>query len=913
MALTSGTKLGPYEIQSPLGAGGMGEVYRARDTRLDRTVAIKVLPTHLSADPELKQRFDREAKAISALQHPNICTLHDVGSQDGVDFLVMEYLEGQTLADRLVKGALPLVQVLKIGTEIAEALDKAHRQGIIHRDLKPGNIMLTKSGAKLMDFGLAKPTNVGLSAATPLAHSTPTMSMANLSAPVAPLTQQGAVLGTWQYIAPEVLQGREADARSDIFALGGVLYEMATGQHAFEGKTAASVIGAILERDPPPIVRTQPAAPLALDAIVKTCLVKDPDERWQSAHDVKVQLRWLGSEGAKAGTSEDAEQNVRSARMAWALTVIASALAVVFAIGDAWRKPTEARSIRAEINPRSEQQFGEFGPTNSGFAISPDGTKLVYSAKLKGVSALWLRNLDQETSQQLPGTEEGAFPFWSPDGQKIGFFGRSKLKTLTLGSNNALEICDAVAGRGGTWSRNGVIVFTPGINLPLFAVSESGGVPHAVTELDHTRVYSQRWPFFLPDGDHFLFLTVLNSSLTGSVADTGQGSIQVGSLSHKESKELLTMLSPAEFAAGYLLYTRPDNVLVAQKFNPDRLQLSGDPIPIAPNVLRMPTLFRTFFSVSSAGVLTYSGGSDAFRPPPQSLIVTDRKGNKLTSVAEEVLLGTPRFSPDGNQILFTNSNSASIGHNLWVYDLTRGIKAPVTAGDKVTSNSDAVWSSDGRRIAFTKYGPGKYSIQVKNADGSGPEQVVMDDDIIPIWPRDWSSDQKYLALVTGTSFLYNKVEFLDMQGGTAKPFSAPSIGSGEGNRNPRFSPDGKWVAYSSNESGQSQIMVTSFPGTTGRWQVSTDGGSSPAWRGDGGELFYVSPSPDNWFMSVDVTKKGAGINFGKPQKLFQMAAASGGSPYDVSRDGKKFAIVSAGNGPPAPIILVTNWTAEWKK
>src|SRR5579863_531556 len=912
MALTSGTKLGPYEIQSPLGAGGMGEVYRARDTRLDRTVAVKVLPSHLSADPELKLRFEREAKAISALQHPNICTLHDVGSEGGVDFLVMEYLEGQTLADRLVKGALPLDQVLKVGAEIAEALEKAHRQGIVHRDLKPGNIMLTKSGAKLMDFGLAKP-NAALSAGSPMAHSTPTMSMANLSSPAEPLTQRGSVLGTWQYIAPEVLQGREADARSDIFALGVVLYEMATGQHAFEGKTAASVIGAILERDPAPIDSVRPAAPPTLDALVKTCLAKDPDDRWQSAHDVKVQLRWLASSTATAGASEDTKQNVRSVRVAWALAAVASVLAVLFAIGYVGKKPPEARSIRAEINPRSEQQFGEFGPTYNGFALSPDGTRLVYSVTLKGTSALWLRNLDQETSQQLPGTEDGSFPFWSPDGQKVGFFGRSKLKTLTLGSNSSLEICDAPGGRGGAWNRNGVIVFTPNINQPLFAVSDSGGVPHAVTELDHTRLYSHRWPYFLPDGEHFLFLAVVNSSLTGSATDTGQGSIQVGSLSRKESKELLTMLSPAEFAAGYLLYARPDNVLVAQAFDPDRLQLKGDPIPIAQSVLRMPTLFRTFFSVSQAGALTYSAGSDAFRPPAQSLIVTDRKGNKLTTVAEEVMLGTPRFSPDGKRILFTNSNNTSIGHNLWVYDVARGTKTPVTAGDKVTSNSDAVWSLDGRRIAFTQYGPGKYAIHVKNADGSGPEQTVMDDDIIPIWPRDWSSDQKHLALVTGTSFLYNRVEFLDMQGGPAKPFVAPSISPAEGNRNPRFSPDGKWVAYSSNESGQAQIMVTSFSGTQGRWQVSTEGGASPAWRGDGGELFYIGPSPDSWFISVEVAKQGNGLSFGKPQKLFQMPVASGGSPYDVSRDGNKFAIVSAGNRPPAPIILVTNWTSELKK
>jgi eukaryotic-like serine/threonine-protein kinase len=424
MTLASGAKLGPYEILSPLGAGGMSEVYRARDTRLDRTVAIKVLPSHLSADPGLKLRFEREAKAISALQHPNICTLYDVGSQDGVDFLVMECLEGQTLADRLVKGALPLEQVLKIGAEIAEALEKAHRQGIVHRDLKPGNIMLTKSGAKLMDFGLAKPgLSIGSKAIGPVTPSTPTMNLASLTSAASPLTQKGSIVGTFQYMAPEVLQGTDADARSDLFSFGCVLYEMITGRRAFEGKSQLSVFTAILEKDPEPITASQPLAPPILDRVVRACLAKDPADRFQSAHDIGMDLRWVSEAQAEAAT--DSAKRPFQFKKSWAaglaLLLLALVALAVFS-GYRWARSTEEPiSLHAEILPPDKFVLDTTGDAGGMPVLSPQGDKIAFVAHSGEAKTLWVRSLSSDSAQSLEGTAGASHPFWSPDGRYVGF------------------------------------------------------------------------------------------------------------------------------------------------------------------------------------------------------------------------------------------------------------------------------------------------------------------------------------------------------------------------------------------------------------------------------------------------------------------------------------------------------------
>ena len=526
-ALAPGTKLGPYEIAAALGAGGMGEVYRARDTRLDRTVAIKILPTHLSGNPEARQRFDREARAISSLNHPNICTLYDIGHQDGTDFLVMEFLEGETLADRLAKGPLPLEQVLKYGIEICEGLEKAHRSGVIHRDLKPGNIMLTKTSAKLMDFGLAKATPADRPPSSGLTMTVPGPSADQ------PLTARGTLVGTFQYMAPEQVEGRDADVRSDMFALGGVLYEMATGKRAFTGKSQASIVAAILATEPQPISTLQPMSPPALDRVVKICLAKDPDERWQTAHDVKLQLQWITEGGSQAGVPAPvlARRKNRVLRM----TIVAAiTLATSLLLGGLYlsRETPETRAVRAYIKPPVNATFSFSGP-GSGFALSPDGRRLVYSAlREDGKSLLFVRPLDSLQAQPLVGTEGASYPFWSPDSRYIGFFAGGKLKKIEAAGGPPFTLCDAPSPRGGSWSRDGVIVFTPSLNTPLYRVPDSGGVATPVTELDPKKNQTtHRWPYFFPDGHHFLFV----SGTPFLPRENASNAIEIGSLDSKES------------------------------------------------------------------------------------------------------------------------------------------------------------------------------------------------------------------------------------------------------------------------------------------------------------------------------------------------------------------------------------------
>ena len=520
MALTNGTRLAPYEIISPVGAGGMGEVYRARDTRLDRTVAIKVLPPHLIEKPDARQRFDREARAISSLQHPCICTLHDVGRQGGVDFLVMEYLEGETLAKRIAKGPLPPDQLLKCGIEICAGLDKAHRTGVIHRDLKPSNIILTKAGAKLLDFGLAKPLDVA-----PIGSLTalPTSSKPIEASPAKALTTEGSFVGTFQYMSPEQLDGREADERSDIFSLGAVLYEMATGKRAFDGKSQSSVIAAILERDPPPISQLQPMSPPSLDRVVKICLAKDPDDRWQSVHDVELQLRWIAEEGSQAGIAASAgARRSRSQFAGWIVAAICFLASVALAAVIFLRAPELAQAMRSSLLP---PQGSAYEPYN--FAVSPDGSRLAFVALgPDGQDTLWVRTLSASGAQQVSGTEDASFPFWSPDSRRIGFFAAGKLKAVDIASGTVEVLADAQGGRGGTWNNQGTILFAPEIFGPLLTVSERGGVATRATKISRSGSgQAHRWPSFLPDDKHFLFTVDWSSP-----DDSLQNGMYVGSL-----------------------------------------------------------------------------------------------------------------------------------------------------------------------------------------------------------------------------------------------------------------------------------------------------------------------------------------------------------------------------------------------
>jgi eukaryotic-like serine/threonine-protein kinase len=911
MPLTSGTKLGPYEIISPLGAGGMGEVYRAKDTRLDRTVAIKVLPSHLSSNPELKQRMEREAKAISALQHANICTLHDIGSQDGTDFLVMEYLEGQTLADRLRKGPLPLDQVLKIGTEIAQALEKAHQQGIIHRDLKPANIMLTKAGAKLMDFGLAKPeVSIASHSVGAFTPSTPTMNLASLTAAVSPLTQKGSIVGTFQYMAPELLQGAEADARSDLFSFGCVLYEMVTGRRAFEGKSQLSVFTAILEKDPEPITVSQPLVPPALDRVVRACLAKDPADRLQSTHDLAMDLRWV-VESTSDSTADDSTKSSLPLTRAWTAGLAALLLAFIalaaFA-GYRWAKSSETPlSLHAEIPPPDKFTLDATGDAGGMPVISPQGDKIAFVAHSGETKMLWVRSLSSDTPQPLQGTAGASHPFWSPDGIFIGFFASGKVMKISANGGPAATIADAPNSRGGSWSANNVIVFAPDFTGALMKVSAQGGTAEPATVIDRTKHTTQRWPWFLPDGKHFLFLS---TSHTGG--DPKQNGIYFGSVDSTESHLVLATDSAAQYASGYLLY-RLNTALVAQPFDPSNGTVSGSPTPVVTYLRDDVGVWRSIFSVSQNGLMVYQlGSSDSAK---SHLVMFDRSGKTLADYDPQEnnatnargLLGIRdvHLSPDNKRVAFAS------GNGIWTLDLERKTKTRITFDEQVVQ--EPAWSPDGKSLIFSVLvagGGGNVEIRSKSADGSGAEKKLIEQSNNYHMPG-WSPDGKYLTYLWGDGEKMVSL-WIKPVDGDAKPVTAVQPPSAQSDLTSyRISPDSRWVAYASDESGQQEIYITSFPDGKGKWRVSTNSGAYPTWSGNGKELFFKDLT-DNIFVCT-VSLNGSEVEVGAPQHLFHAASPGIGISFDTSSDGKRLLVNHSEDEGPVPLQLVTNWPAELKK
>jgi len=640
MPLTPGTRLGPYEIAAPLGAGGMGEVYRARDTRLERTVAIKILPEHLSSSGELRARFEREARAVSCLNHAHICHLYDIGSQDGTTYLVMEYLEGETLADRLRKGALPLKQALEFGIQITDALATAHRAGILHRDLKPGNIVLTPSGAKLLDFGLAKAVPaIGASArvAGNMTPSTPTLTIEDLSSPSQELTQRGTLVGTFQYIAPELLQGSDADARSDIFSLGCVLYEMVTGRRAFEGKSQLSVLTGILEKDPDPVSQVQRTSPPALDHAVKTCLEKNPEERFQTAHDVKVQLKWIAAGGPQAGITPSPPSN---SRLAW-LVAGAALLALILVAAYFTLATNPSPVVRSYIESPPGTSFVTLSPTSGPPAISPDGTRLAFTARDdKGNTMLYLRPLSSLTGQPLAGTEDSSYPFWSPDGREIGFFAGGKLKKIEASGGPPQVLCNAAIGRGGAWSKDGVIVFAPGPSDSLLRVAAAGGPTEPATKLDVERgENSHRWPAFLPDGQHFLYWARSSHGVQ-------EHTVCIGSLGSLQAKPLMKSELMALYVPNYLLFLR-DQTLMAQPFNARSFETTGIARPVTEHVAINSTTNRPVFSASDNGILVYQAGN---AQGGWHLFWFTRDGKQTGSVADLSPYYDPSISPDDTRL-----------------------------------------------------------------------------------------------------------------------------------------------------------------------------------------------------------------------------------------------------------------------
>jgi serine/threonine protein kinase/Tol biopolymer transport system component len=882
MALAAGDQLGPYEIVSSLGAGGMGEVYKARDTRLNRTVAIKILPDSFSADPQVRERFDREARTISQLEHPHICALHDVGDQQGTAYLVMQYLEGETLERRLEKGALPVEQALQLAIQIADALDTAHRAGIVHRDLKPGNIMLTRNGATLLDFGLAKPAAVlGSAQGLSMLPTTPRN-----------LTAQGTILGTFQYMAPEQIEAREADTRTDIFAFGVVLYEMVTGRRAFEGKTSASLFGAILKDQPPPLSASQPLTPLALDRTVRRCLAKEPDARWQTARDLVEELKWIAADKEPAAHTA-ATPTPRPARIAWFITAAALIVAVAALVSVLALRPQPVVTRLDVVTPPTSDPFS--------FALSPDARQLAFVAAADGSQRLWVRRFDDGSARSLAGTEGASYPFWSPDGTAIGFFAGAKLKRVDT-SGGALQVLADVSGaRGGTWNKEGVILFAPQTG-GLMRVAATGGASVAVTKVAPDQG-SHRWPQFLPDGRRFLFLSQMGRASTHGV--------YLGSLDGGEPTRLLAGETAAVYTPpGYLLRVI-QGALVAHPFDVDRSVLSNVTLPVAQSLGTDDGTWRNAFSVSGT-TLAHRPGTIGRR----QLVWVDRTGKVTGALVapDDAIPARPELSPDGHRVSISKRVQGNF--DLWMVDVARGLQNKFTFD--VAQESSAIWSPDGTRIVLNSNRNGRYDLFEKPANGVRSEQPLL---VTPQdkTPSDWSPDGQLVLYASEDPNTGSDLWALPLTG-EAKPWAVVQTSANE--RMGQFSPDGRWLSYVSNETGIDEIYVQPFPGPGGKWQLSVGGGVGPRWGRHGRELFYMAPDGRLMTVSIEVEAGGRALNRGTPVALFPARLATGANidigflsrpGYAVAPDGRFVMNVEVDEPTASPISIVLNWSEALKR
>ena len=912
MALTAGARLGPYEILGALGAGGMGEVYKARDTRLDRTVAIKVLPDSLAADPQFRERFDREARLISQLDHPHICNLHDVGEHDGVPFLVLQHLDGEALDRRLQRGALRIDEALRIAIQIADALDRAHRAGIVHRDLKPANVMLTKAGAKLLDFGLAKtgPAVVGLS---------------QTLLPTSPnLTAQGAILGTIQYMAPEQLEGHEADARSDLFALGAIVYEMVTGRKAFAGKSHASVVASILEHDPPAIASVQPLAPAALDHIVRKCLAKNPEERWQSARDLMSELQWIDTQPAVVRGDERPRRMRPSTLVATTAVVAAAAgaLATALVMRRAAAPATTADATRALIATAPADRLqaqaadwttNEGRPSRTAMAWSPDGRTIVFSGVQGDRQQLYVRSLDQLEAAPIAGTDNASNPFFSPDGRWIGFWSADALRKIPTGGGPPTTICESPGGMyGASWGSDDTIIYSRG-REGLWRVSAASGSPVRVTQPDLKKgELKHLLPEILPASRAVLF-TVTHSPLP-TWDDT---EVVVQSLSTGERRVLVERAADGRFvASGHLLFLRR-GALMAAPFDVLRLQTTGGAIGIIGDVMQAGNTTNEAFDSGAGQFAASGGGSLLYLPggisldPERMLVWVDRHGAPSPLPLQVRAYLAPRLSPDGGTIAVWTQGD----RNVWTYNLARSTLTRVTTEGR---SSRVIWAPDGKRIAFASSLSGDENVYWKVADGGGTAERLTTCDCLSL-PAFWTPDARMLVVVNGGGALDRHLELVSLDGDrtsrrlhqTRAPEAYPDL-----------SPDGRWLAYVASDSGRDEVYVERFPDGGSRQQISTNGGSAPAWSRDGRELFYIITSTTGGqasptkMMAVPVTI-GAALNAGTPHALFEgrYGATAIVRGYDVARDGR-FLMVQARERPrtvASRMILVQNWFDELKR
>jgi len=890
--LTAGTKLGVYQVVAQIGAGGMGEVYRARDTRLQRDVALKVLPEIFAADASRMARFEREARLLASLNHPHIAAVYGVEESDSCRALVMELVEGPTLADRIAAGPIPLEEALPIAEQVAEAVEYAHDHGVIHRDLKPSNIKVTADGTvKVLDFGLAKALT-DESTETDLRNS-PTLS--------AVATMQGVILGTAAYMSPEQAKGKPVDRRADIWAFGVVLVEMLTGKPLYTGETPAETLASVMMKDPS--LGALPAStPPAIRNLIQRCLNKDPRQRLRDMGEARIILADALSGAAPAEpVAAQRRGPLSDIRVAWSVAAVLLVAALALGAFAYFRRAQEdTRTTRFFVSLPDKSGLAEEGtviPGQTGpLSVSPDGRRIAFVAgSADGKYLLWVRSLDTLTAQALAATDGASSPFWSPDDRFLGFFAGGKLKKIEVSGGPPITLCDAPNNRGGTWSGDGVIVFAPNYPGILQKVSASGGVPTAISILGKGETAHVR-PVFLPDGRQFLY-----NANTGSANAVP---IYIASLDSKERKLLLnTDGSNVVYAQEHILFLR-ETTLMTQPFDSRRLVLAGEAVPIAEEIqTQSGAPPGGIFSASENGVLAYQTGTGA---AGFQLVWFDRTGKQTGVLGDSAAYADLELSPDGKRASVSIPAQPINARDIWLYDVARGLRTRFTFDP--ASEYGSLWSPDGSRVVFNSNRKGHYDLYQKDSSGAGAEEVLLEDNVNK-YPASWSPDGRFILYLTfGTPTGFD-LFVLPLTGDRKPiPFLNTKFNEGPG----EFSPDGRWVAYTSDESGKNEVYVARFPGPGGKWQISTGGGNFPRWRRDGTEIFYLSL--DNKLMSAAANGKGSGFEVGAVKPLFQTRVAGQRYEYDVSSDGQRFLINTFPEQvASAPITVVVNWTAGLRK